>query len=103
MAFSFQINIYVTSNPSLQGNHALKSSQCPRDSSEVCLQYRCGELLPRGRRKHSLGWTEDILKELLDLVDVSFDLTVEGDEGRMRAGGQVLEVCRLPGRHSRQL
>lgn len=52
-------------------------------------------------RKHSLGWTEDILKELLDLVDVSFDLTIKGDEGRMCAGRQVLEVCRLPGRYSR--
>lgn len=49
-------------------------------------------------RKHSLGWAEYILKELLDLVDVSFDLAVEGDEGRVCARSQVLEVCGLPGR-----
>lgn len=51
-----------------------------------------------GMRRHSLGWAKDILKELLDLVDVSFDLTVEGDEGWVCAGGQVLEICWLPGR-----
>lgn len=54
-------------------------------------------------RRHSLGWGEDILKELLDLVDISFDLAVEGDKGWVCAGGQVLEVCRLPGREVKQL
>ncbi len=54
-------------------------------------------------RKYSLGWAEDILKELLDLVDVSSDLAVEGDEGRVCAGCQVLEVCRLPRREVEQL
>lgn len=54
-------------------------------------------------RKYSLGWAKDILKELLDLVDVSLDLTVEGDEGRVCSRGQVLEVCRLPGREAAQL
>lgn len=44
-----------------------------------------------------LGRGENILKKLLDLVDVSFDLAVEGDEGWVRAGGQVLEICGLPG------
>lgn len=53
-------------------------------------------------REYSLGWAEDILEELLDLVDVSFDLAVEGDEGRVCARGQVLEVCRLPGREVKQ-
>lgn len=47
-------------------------------------------------RKYSLGWAENILKELLDLVDVGFDLAVEGDEGWVCAWGQILEVCRLP-------
>lgn len=56
-----------------------------------------------GVRKYSLGWAEDVLKELLDLVDVSLDLAVEGDEGRVCARGQVLEVCRLPGREGEQL
>lgn len=50
-----------------------------------------------GVRKYSLGWAEDVLKELLDLVDISLDLAIEGDEGRVCARGQVLEVCRLPG------
>lgn len=57
----------------------------------------------KGVRKYSLGWAEDVLKELLDLVDVSLDLAVEGDEGRVCARGQVLEVCRLPGREGEQL
>lgn len=50
----------------------------------------------------SLGWAEDILQELLYLVDVCLDLPVEGDEGRVCAWGQVLEVCRLPGKRRRQ-
>lgn len=48
-------------------------------------------------RKYTLGWAEDILKELLDLVDVRLDLAVEGYEGRVRSWRQVLEVCGLPG------
>lgn len=56
------------------------------------------ESVAEAMRKCSLGWAEDILEELLDLVDVGFDLAVEGDEGGVRAGGQVLEVCRLPGK-----
>lgn len=55
------------------------------------------------QRQHSLGGAEDVLKELLDLVDVSLDLAVEGDEGRVRAGRQVLEVGGLPGREATQL
>lgn len=47
-------------------------------------------------RRNLLGWAEDILKKLLDLVDISFDLSVKGDEGRVCARSQVLEVCRLP-------
>lgn len=54
-------------------------------------------------RKYSLWWAEDILKELLNLVDVSFDLAIKGDEGRVCAWGQVLEVCRLPKRQVEQL
>lgn len=56
-----------------------------------------------GLRRHSLGWGEDILKELLDLVDVSFDLAVEGDEGGVCARGQVLEVGWLPGREMKRM
>lgn len=46
----------------------------------------------------SLGWAENILKELFDLVDISLDLAVESYEWGVRAWCQVLEVCRLPGR-----
>lgn len=54
-------------------------------------------------RKYSLWWAEDVLKELLNLVDVSFDIAVKGDEGWVCAWGQVLEVCRLPERQVEQL
>ena len=57
----------------------------------------CVRVVVIGMREHSLGRAEYILKKLLDLVDVSFDLTVEGDEGWVCAGGQVLQVCWLPG------
>lgn len=56
-----------------------------------------------GLRKYSLGWAEDILEEFLNLVDISLDLAVEGDEGGMCAWRQVLEVCRLPGKEEEQL
>lgn len=46
----------------------------------------------------SLGWAENILQELFDLVDVRLDLAVKGDERRVRARRQVLEVRGLPGR-----
>lgn len=46
----------------------------------------------------SLGWAENILEELFDLVDVGLDLAVEGYEWGVRARRQVLEVCGLPGR-----
>ena len=46
--------------------------------------------------QNSLGWAEDVFQKLLNLVDVRLDLAVEGDEGRVRAWGQILEVCRLP-------
>lgn len=46
----------------------------------------------------SLGWAENILKELFDLVDVSLDLAVESYEWGVRARCQVLEVCGFPGR-----
>lgn len=49
-------------------------------------------------RYYTLGWAENILKELLNLVDVRLDLAVEGDEGRVRARRQVLEVSGLPAR-----
>lgn len=68
----------------------------------------CAKILRRvvsnsatGVRKYTLGWAEDILKELLNLVDVRLDLAVEGYEGRVRARRQVLEVCGLPGREVR--
>lgn len=54
-------------------------------------------------RKYTLGWAEDILKELLNLVDVRLDLAVEGYEGRVRARRQVLEVCGLPGREVKRV
>lgn len=54
--------------------------------------------LVTGVRKCSLGWAEDILKELLDLVDVGLDLAIESYEGGVCARCQVLEVCRLPGK-----
>ena len=47
--------------------------------------------------QNSLGWAEDVFQELLNLVDVRLDLAVEGDEGRVRPRGQILEVRRLPG------
>lgn len=43
--------------------------------------------LPRG--------AEHILQKLLDLVDVCFDLAVEGDEGRVRPWGQIVKICRF--------
>lgn len=46
----------------------------------------------------SLGWAENILQELFDLVDVRLDLAVKSDERRVRARRQVLEVRGLPGR-----
>lgn len=46
----------------------------------------------------SLGWAENILKELFDLVDVGLDLAVKGDEWGVRARCEVLEVCGLPER-----
>lgn len=54
-------------------------------------------------RKYTLGWAEDILKELLNLVDIRLDLAIEGYEGRVRARRQVLEVCGLPGREVKQV
>lgn len=66
------------------------------------LRVEMSHSVATGVRKYSLGWAEDVLKELLDLVDVSLDLAVEGDEGRVCARGQVLEVCRLPGREVEQ-
>lgn len=52
------------------------------------------------RQRRSLGWAENILEELFDLVDVRLDLAVEGDERGVRARRQVLEVCGLPGREA---
>lgn len=49
-------------------------------------------------QRYSLGWAENILQELFDLVDVRLDLAVKSDERRVRARRQVLEVCGLPGR-----
>lgn len=51
----------------------------------------------------SLGWAENILQELLDLVDVRLDLAVKSDERRVRARRQVLEVRGLPGREEQLL
>lgn len=51
----------------------------------------------------SLGWAENILQELFDLVDVSLDLPVESYEWGVRAWCQVLEVCGLPGRGAERL
>ena len=56
-----------------------------------------------GLTKYSLGWAEDILEEFLNLVNISLDLAVEGDEGRVCSWCQVLEVCRLPGKEREQL
>lgn len=56
----------------------------------------------REARKYTLGWAEDILKELLNLVDIRLDLAIEGHKGRVRPRRQVLEVCGLPGRGSRE-
>lgn len=52
------------------------------------------------RQRRSLGWAENILEELFDLVDVRLDLAVEGYERGVRARRQVLEVCGLPGREA---
>ena len=45
----------------------------------------------------SLRRAEDVLEKLLNLVDVRLDLPIEGDEGRVCARGQILQVCWLPG------
>ena len=65
---------------------------------DLCCQA-AGRLLRLSSQhtQNSLGWAEDVFQELLNLVDVRLDLAVEGDEGRVRARGQILEVCRLPG------
>lgn len=43
-----------------------------------------------------LGRTEHFLKKLLDLVDISLDLSIEGQERRVCPRGQVVQIRRLP-------
>lgn len=61
------------------------------------------EVVDREVKKYTLWWAQDILEELLNLVDVSLDLAIEGYEGWVCAWSQVLEVCRLPGREVKKL
>lgn len=51
----------------------------------------------------SLGWAENILEELFDLVDIRLDLPIECYEWGVGARSQVLEVCGLPGREEELL
>lgn len=56
------------------------------------------EMVATEVKKYTLWWAQNILEELLNLVDVSLDLAIEGYEGWVCAWSQVLEVCRFPGR-----
>lgn len=63
----------------------------------MCLYDRPYNLISRNvalwSLKVELLWrAEHLLQELLNLVDISLDLPVEGHEGRVRPWSQVLQI-----------